>query len=192
MTVARDALYGLYGATRLARFDRAGTGYFDGTVDSAWRSFWANLFILPAYWILILLPDGGRGEAVGLLPYLTVETLSFAVKLLAYLLIVQQVMEMQGKADRVPAFIAAYNWASVLQMGAFLLGSALVAGELLPLALASAINTVFIVWAVALGWFIARHTLDIPALGAVGIVGLELFVAAFINGVTDSMVWGQG
>ncbi len=192
MTVARDALYGLYGATRLARFDRAGTGYFDGSVESAWRSFWANLFVLPAYWILILMPETTLADQVGVLPFLGVESLGFAIKLLAYLLIVQQIMEMQGKADRVPAFIAAYNWASVLQMGAFLLGAALAGGGLLPPQLVSAVNLVIFVWAAALGWFIARHTLDVPPLGAVGILGLELLVTAFVNGLTDAMIWGQG
>lgn len=191
MTVARDALYGLYGATRLARFDSAGIGYFDGTVDSAWRSFWANLFTLPAYWLWLLLQPSTIADQVGLLSFLTVEGLAFAIKLLAYLLVVHQVMEMMGSPERVPGFIAAYNWSSVLQMGVFLLTTTLIVGELLPDPVGQAVGQVAIFWALGFAWFMVRHTLNVHPLGALGILALELLVTALVNDLTDALVWRQ-
>jgi len=48
---AREMMYALYGAYRLARFDAGGMRYFDASIDGFWRSFFAAVLIAPFYLI---------------------------------------------------------------------------------------------------------------------------------------------
>ena len=52
MISGREVAIGIYGAWRLLHFDRAAVQYFDSTIDSFWKSFYAALVVLPAVIVL--------------------------------------------------------------------------------------------------------------------------------------------
>ena len=65
MLTLRETSYALFGAWRLAHFDRQGVAYFDRTREGALRSFWAAAILLPAYVILVLLHLSEMPVAIG-------------------------------------------------------------------------------------------------------------------------------
>lgn len=192
MSVARDAVYGLYGAARLARFDRDGTRWFDGSPEAAFRSFWAYAAILPAHWLLLALFSPDLAARVGLATVLAVETPVYVVKVVAYLLVVQRIAEAHDNAARVAGFVAAYNWAGILQMGAYLLVVLIGEAGLLPESVATGLTLIVVFWAAALGWFIARHMLDATPMGALALVVLEIVMAGLFDAGVDGLVWNKG
>jgi hypothetical protein len=183
MITAREAAYAIYGAWRLARFDAGGVQFFDNTVEAFWRSFYAALIALPGYGLLVLLRVAGTTDA-GAPPMtvLVVESISYAAGWFAFPLAMFYVARTFDLTASYFRYIAAYNWAIVLQV-TLLLGVTAVTASL-PLA-PGVVQLVFLVASFAIlayQWFIARATLGIAAGAAAGIVALDLVLGLLING----------
>lgn len=193
MSFVRDAAYGLYGALRLARFDRAGLRWIDGSDAGAWRSFQALWLLIPAYVVLLLLVGSSRPLLPGgVLHRLAGESVGEVVELGAYLLAARQVLVLTGSTANFPAYVAAYNWASVVQVVLLILVYLLLATGLVPQALGSAIMTVVAVALLIYSGFIARTALDITIPAAAGFVLLDVIITVMVSGITDALVYAPG
>jgi hypothetical protein len=175
----RDAVYGLYGAYRLAWLDKSGLSFFDRTGEGALRSFAVLFFVLPAYALIVLL----RGEAAGdnLYPALALRMLSYVVGWLAYLLLCWHIARRIGREDRYAGFVVAYNWASVLQLGVYLPVEALIAGQWLPPNGIAAIAILILLASAAYQWFVTKASLEISGLMAVGFVLTDMLVTKVVS-----------
>ena len=178
MTI-RDAVYGLYGAYRLAWLDKSGLSFLDRTGEGALRSFAVLFFVLPAYALIVLL----RGEAAGedLYAALALRMLSYVVGWLAYLLLCWQIVRRIGRDNRYAGFVVAYNWASVLQIGIYLPVEVLIAGQWLPPDAVAAIALIILVASAAYQWFVTKAALEVSGLMAFGFVLTDLLVTKVVS-----------
>lgn len=184
----REAAYGIYGAWRLALFDRAGAACFDGTAGAARRSFLAALVVAPAYLILLMLGFADRAPALPPVDLLIVESLAYVVNWTAFALAMYHITGSLGRGDRYFAFLAAYNWSAVVQMAAYLPAVALAASGMLG---AEAGN--FLIMAVTMAvlvyqWFVAATMLEVSRITAAGTVALDILLAVVVQVFVDSMV----
>ncbi|ACI99681.1 hypothetical protein [Rhodospirillum centenum] len=188
MSFARDALYGLYGAWRLARFDAAAAAWYDATPEAALASFRALWLVLPGFMLLLLFQLGGGFPPVMLAGRLVLESMGLVVGILAYLLVAFHVLELAGKQQEFGRYAAAYNWSYVVQVALLLGVHALDSSGLLGEEAAELMLFVATVWVLTYQWFIARATAGVGGLGALGLVAVDIFISIMVKNVTDAMV----
>jgi hypothetical protein len=185
---AREALYSIYGAWRLALLDRLGLNYLDKTPEGALRSFYAALLVLPAYAVLVVLRLWDVLADVSLLRFASVEGIAYVISWTAFPLAMYYVAGLLGRAERYFDFLSAYNWSSVIQMGIYLPVVAIADSGLLPAALGEGMVLVVTMLVLIYQWFIARTALDIGSGTAAGVVLLDMVLAVFITGTADGML----
>jgi len=188
MPTLREMAYSLFGAYRLALMDASGLDYFDRSSAGALRSFFAAVVVLPAYVLLVLLRLGDDEITAPLPTLLLIEGIAYVISWTAYALIMDEMSRFLDRGDRYPAFLSAYNWSSVLQMGVYLPAIALSESGLLPAGVGETV--VFAATLIVLGyqWFITQVALDLPGFTAAGLVMLDLILSVFISGAADGML----
>lgn len=182
MVTAREASYAIYGAYRLARFDANGAQFFDNTPEAFWNSFWAAAIVLPAYALLLLmrLADAPVNAGPGMV--LLVEGIAYVVGWFAYPLAAFYIARAFDRLKVYYRYIAAYNWAVVLQIGLLLAVSALDGSGLLPRDLGAFLSLAGSAAILAYQWFIARAVFAATIGGALAMVALDLTLGIVIDG----------
>ncbi len=179
MLSAREALYGLYGAYRLARFDRAGMGYFDTTPSGALASFKVLWLTLPMLALSYLLLDAelGRPENPGQLVFLLLVHL---VEWFGFLVLVEIVARRIDRDSRFPAFVAAHNWTMAIKVGALLAVVLAAAFGVFGTELSALLMIIVFVGVVVYRCFVYGVALDVPVPAAVGLVFIEIMLSLVI------------
>lgn len=183
-----EIVYGLYGAWRLARLDRAGMAFFDQSVEGFWKSFFAAVLVAPGYAILMIFDATEQDAQAGLLRLLLIHLCAYSLSWTVYPVMVHQICASIGRQPAFIGFIVAFNWAKVIQMAAYLPVVGIVASGVLPVGAALMLNG--LVYSLLLGyqWFVTRTALDITSLGAVGFVALDLVIGVMINAIALGMI----
>jgi hypothetical protein len=186
MTSLRDDASALYGAWRLACFDRGGIAWFDRSVSGFWRSFRAGAMTYPAFLILLgLRLADAEPAAADPLRLLLVATIGYVISWTAFPLVMLPVTRFLGREPRWLDFIIAYNWSQVVQYALLLASAGLAESALLPDALAISIIQAAFLAVLVYEWFIARAALDISGLAATMIVLVDLVLTAILGRVTS-------
>jgi hypothetical protein len=173
---------GLRGAFRLAQGKPDGLALIDLTPEGILRSFWAAAICLPGFLALKLIGwADGDGPAGGLGRGLLAELIGFVVAWAGYALATLPLAEAQGRKADWPRFIAAWNWANVVQ---YLVLLALTAPTLLglPGLLAHGLGLAAIGYALWLEWFVTKAALRIAGGPAAMFVLLDLLLGVFVGG----------
>ena len=184
---AREAVYSIFGAYRLAMLDKTGLSYLDRSPEGAIRSFYAALIVLPAYAVLVVLRLWDVLPEVSLLRFITVEGLAYVYKLVAFPLAMFHISGLLYRSARYFDFLSAYNWSSVIQIGLYR-GRRHVDSGLVPEGLGEGLVLLVTMLVLMYQWFIARTTLDINGGAAAGVVLLDMILAVFITGTADGML----
>lgn len=166
----------LWGALRLARFDREGLTAFSDDPGAAWQSFFAMVLVAPLYFAVLATDTSPDGETAGLTGYLY-EAVVFFGGWFTFPVIVWHVLDAFGRQDRFARFISAYNWTSVVQSTFFLVPA--LAVHLFPGAggfLGTAGILIFM-YILAYMWFVTKNILDIAAGQAILVVVLDILVS---------------
>ena len=182
MVTAREASYAIYGAFRLARFDANGVQYFDNTPESFWHSFWAAAIALPGYALLLMMRLADAPVAAGAGMVLLVEGIAYVASWFAYPLAIFYVARGFNRLHVYYRYIAAYNWAVILQVGLLLGVTALDASGVFPRTLGAMLSLAGTVAIFAYQWFIARAAFEATIGGALALVALDLTLGIAING----------
>ncbi|QQP88676.1 hypothetical protein IGS68_22055 [Skermanella sp. TT6] len=185
---AREAVYSIFGAYRLALLDKTGLSYLDRTPEGALRSFYAALIVLPAYAVLVALRLWDVLPQVSLLRFITVEGLAYVISWSAFPLAMFHISGLLDRSSRYFDFLSAYNWSSVIQMGVYLPVVAVSDSGLVPGSLGEGMVLIVTLLVLIYQWFIARTTLDISGGAAAGVVLLDMVLAVFITGTADGML----
>jgi hypothetical protein len=185
---AREVVYSIFGAYRLAMLDKTGLSYLDRSPEGAIRSFNAALIILPAYAVLVVLRLWDVLPDVSLLRFVTVEGLAYVISWTAFPLAMFHISGLLDRSERYFDFLSAYNWSSVIQMGVYLPVVAVADSGLMPEGLDEGLVLGVTMLVLMYQWFIARTTLDINGGSAAGVVLLDMILAIFITGVSDGML----
>jgi hypothetical protein len=194
-----EILQSLQGAWRLARLDRAGMTFFNLTVAGFWRSFFAAVLVAPGYAILIAQKLAER-EAVApevapsvvatgepaMIWAVVVQAVTYVLSWAAFPIVAALLTWLLNLGRAYVALIVAGNWASVIQMAAFL--AALLLGYVLPAALAPILITVVTGGILFYQWFVIRTALQTSGGVALAFVLVDLLVNTMINVGADRLV----
>jgi len=183
-------LAGLHGAGLLARGRPEGLAFVERTPEGAARSFWAAVLCLPVFLVLRAFAWASLGEpAGGVARGLAVEIIGYAVAWSGYALVSLPLARALGRAALWPRFIAAWNWANAVQYLVLLVLTvpALVG---LPAVLVQGLGLAALGYAVWLEWFVARHALRLPTLGAGLFVLLDLGFGIGLGWVVNGLAGG--
>ncbi|WP_186374224.1 hypothetical protein [Roseomonas gilardii] len=180
--LAVQVLAGLRGAVLLARGRAAGIAFTCLSPEGAARSFWAAVFCLPAF-LLLRLVSGAAGE-IGTDPlrFLVAELSGFVCSWVGYALASYWLAARAGLLARWPRFIAAWNWANIVQYVALLV--------LLPVPpgmVATWLGIAAFGYAMWLEWFVAREALGVNAFQAATFVALDLAISIFLAGAVQAV-----
>lgn len=179
MMFMQDALRHLYGALRLARFDRRGLDHIDGSAEGAIRSFRAALFVLPGYAVLAAFDLAGPLAETSTGRFILVFSIAYALEWTAFPLVMAWITPLIGADARYTRYVAALNWARVIQMAVFL--PALLLVFLAPDSGLAVLVLFVVVALIAYHWFVAREALEIRGGQAAGIVALNMGLSGAIS-----------
>jgi hypothetical protein len=178
----------LYGAWRLARFDAGGLQYFDNTVEEFWRSFYAAAIVAPMITILVVIHLAEMKVGAGPVRIFLVEAVTYALDWLIFPFIALYIADFIGKGDRYLRYIAARNWAVVLQMALFLFISLLSQAGVLGTGPAITFSVAATIAILIYQGFITRVALDVSIRASAAIVFLDLIIGIMLNVTTNRMI----
>jgi hypothetical protein len=179
---------GLGVALALLRLDIGALGRLDGGVEEARRSVRAVLFALPLYFLALILAGGLELAMLGRLSLLAVEASTVFIMAFATPVIVSLVAPAYGRAHRVPLFITAYNYLSVLSV-LVLLGAVLLARlseETTGLALL--LNGGYWLWSFVVLTVASRAILEIAWQSAILVTLVDAIVGQLVVAWSDALV----
>jgi hypothetical protein len=179
---------GLRGVFLLARGQAHGTMLIEDTPEGAARSFWAAAICLPGFLALMLLDWADDPPASGIAYALMVQLLAHAGGWAGFAVASQALAQAAGRGPEWPHFIAAWNWADVVQY-LLLLAVSLPPMLGLPRLLASALAIATLGYQLWLVWFLSRTTLRSGGL-AIAVVGLDLMVGVLVAALVGALTEG--
>lgn len=185
MVSLRDLLAAIYGALRLARLDASGLAFFDNTVESFWRSFWAAAVVAPGY-ILILGLHMLRQPEDDPWRYMAVQTIAYVIGWVAFPLAMVYISRLLDREDKLFRYIAAYNWFHLVRT-AVLVPLALLSATGLPEEGLAFLSLIVLAALLMYDWFIASRALEIDPMFAGGLVMIDLFLGFMIDGVARGL-----
>jgi len=185
MPSLREVLVRLYGAWRFACRDPRAMDWFDRSVTGVWRSFWAGAICYPGFLVLqTMQTDTSALTASTLLRYLVVSSIGYVIGWTAYPLTALPFCRWLVPEERALGFIAAYNWAQVLQTALVLVVASFGALHLVPDYGLAYAQTVAYLAILVYEWFIARIALDAGGGAATALVLLDVVLTAFLTQLT--------
>jgi hypothetical protein len=188
LSITGEIASGIYGAWRLARGDVGGIGYFNATRQGFWRSFLAMAIVAPLYASVVLLIYEDAVDRYEPMRFFAVHAIGYVVAWFLFPLIMLSVAQAIDRQGRFFAFIAAYNWASVIQN--FIYVPVVVVAQIdvipsdLTYLLVFAIKALVFVYT----WFIARSALGITGMLAAAIAAGDLVLAGVMNWIIEAML----
>lgn len=193
MISAREISQGVYGAWQLARFDSGGIKFFDNTPEAALASFKAAGLVVPIHIAFIALQTDWSTVEVGAFAATLIHIITFVTDWTAFPLAMYYVARFCDRDEWYWRYLAAYNWAQVLQITLFVIISALIASGLLPPALGGMLIFAALIAIFFYKGFIARVGLKTTAPATVGVVlldlGLSAVLSAFMANMLRGVVW---
>ena len=181
---------GIASAILLARGRVEGLRLLGHDLTAAAASFRAAFICLPVFlaikllgWALEGVPPRGLGVA------LAAELAAYALTWAGYALASKVLAEQAQAGPRWPHFIAAWNWANVVQY-------ALLAPLMLPVVLgapgwlSNGLGLGLLCYAVWLEWFVARHALGVSGPAATLFVLLDLALGLIVGGFAQRVAGG--
>lgn len=178
----------LYGCWRLVRTDPRGLSHFNDSVAGFWRSFFAAVIILPGHVLLLALRPEAIPEEAAIVRFVAVEAIGYVIGWVAFPLIMERLCEAIGRRDQFILFIVAFNWSQVVQLAIYLPVLLVKQVDMAPSSLAGILTVAVIAAILLYSWYIARTTLKVGGLTAVGIVVLHEFIAVLVLQVSKSMI----
>lgn len=175
-----DAIAALYGAVRLARFDKTGMRYFDTSITGFWNSFYAGAIVAPLYAVLVALRTAGAdvGGAA-----LLINGLAFVVNWLVFPVVMLTLVKMLHRERFYLRHIVAYNWASAVQNYVYLPLALLIQAGVLPTGVGALLSLMALGWVLIYSAFVTHIALDVPVPTAAGLVVIDLVLGVVINGL---------
>ncbi|MEE8333024.1 MAG: hypothetical protein V3R85_04180 [Alphaproteobacteria bacterium] len=192
MISAREISQGIYGAWRLAAFDDNGIKYFDNTPEAALASFKAALLVLPVHIALILLQTDWSLVTASVVAASLIHIITFIVDWSAFPLAMYYVARLCDRSQWYWRYLAAYNWAQVLQITLFVVISGAMAAGLVPPPLGGLLIFAALIAVFIYKGFIARVAMETTMPTTVGIVMLDLGISALLSAITANMLRGNG
>ena len=181
MNVPNDVARALYGAYRLALFDKKGHNFFDTSDHGFWRSFHVAFAIAPLYLVML-----GAQAFAGLVEkplgrYLALELSAYALSWLVFPVVMEWLSRTLGCRDKYVGFIVAYNWAMVPQYVLFIGILSLGLVGVIPMDVSQSLTTLIFFWTLIYAGFVIKTALEVPLMTTAGIIFLDLLLSLVLN-----------
>ena len=176
---------GLRGVLMLARGQAHGAMLIEDTPGGGARSFWSAAICLPGFLALVFLDWAEGPPAAGVAHAFLVHLIAQAGGWAGFAVASQALAQAAGRGPEWPHFIAAWNWANVVQY-LLLLAVSLPPLLGLPQPLASALAVATLGYQLWLVWFLAKTTLRSRGL-AIAVLGLDLVVGVAVAVLVASL-----
>jgi hypothetical protein len=181
----QEVTYRVYGAWLLARFDARGVQYFDDSPNAAFRSFYAAVLTAPAFIVISLLSlaTSELKEDMPAFIVLVVHTLFYVLLWVVAPVIIHRICQVIDRGDAFFRYLSANNWSNIITYHLNLVMVVLILGEILPAPVVGLLIFATYGYVIAYNWFIGLRCLDINALTAAGLVGLQLVLHVLIESI---------
>jgi hypothetical protein len=181
----QEVTYRVYGAWLLARFDARGVQYFDDSPNAALRSFYAAVLTAPAFIVISLLSlaTSELKEDMPAFIVLVVHTLFYVLLWVVAPVIIHRICQVIDRGDAFFRYLSANNWSNIITYHLNLVMVVLILGEILPAPVVGLLIFATYGYVIAYNWFIGLRCLDINALTAAGLVGLQLVLHVLIESI---------
>ncbi|MEA1677256.1 hypothetical protein [Nitrospirillum sp. BR 11163] len=176
----------LAGALHLAFLDKTAAARFPADRAGALRSFWVMLILLPGLvaldtvdrWMghpLVLVGEGpATAPVVPLAQAIPSLLLAYTIGTLAYFLMVERILHLQGNGALFPRLVAGFNWSGVVALIVVLPLAALAHTGWLSTPMALSIVWVSYFWNLFYEAYVARAILGTGWITATGFVFLDV------------------
>ena len=181
-----EVLSALYGAYRLAWFDRSGMTHFNLTVEGFWRSFFAAVLVAPAYAVLVGMQSSIEAEEFNIALVFLSEGIGYVLAWCAFPLAALFLTRLLGLDRHYVPLIVAHNWSAVLQTAAFV-GVVLLAA-ILPDGLGTLVVTLTTGAILVYQWFVIRTALQSSGGVALMLLLVDLVVTSLISAGADRVL----
>lgn len=180
----------IQGVWRLAKLDAGGAQQIDNTLEGFWRSFIAAIILLPAFFLLVSMdePPPGLTEP-STFRAIAVESIGYVVKWTAFPLAAIPMIAGLGRNDRYFGFIAALNWAQVIEMVPALV-LIFLSQTVLPPEVTGTLQFMLLAVFVLYEWYIAKTMLDVPGLAAAGLIFVSFAIWFFLMIMIQMLTYG--
>ena len=189
MLTFNEATSAVFGAYRLARFDRNGMAFIDRSPEGALNSFYAAVLLLPFFIFAELLHLWSDLAELSLLRVVAVDGIAYVISWTLFPVIMLSAVGAFDRQQRYFDFLATYNWSNVIQAGIYFPVLVLGGFGLLPepviIVLALAATAAVLVYA----WFVIKTSLDIAGPLAVALVGADFMISLALTDITDGMIY---
>ncbi len=184
----REVSSGFHGAWRFARLDRGAMAWFDRSAEGAKRSFWAATICYPGFVALLALHTAPADWArAGVAHILLVESIGYVFGWAAFPLAAMAFCRWLGREREGIGFVAAYNWAQLLETLVFVAVAAIAALDLLPEGAAEALSAMSLLLALVYEWFIARVAVGGGGAVAAMLVLIDIVLGAGLSRITQGL-----
>lgn len=182
----------LYGAFRLALFDKSGFDYFNKSRDGFWGSFFAAAIAFPVFILFAFYRFDDLSNQPGLtissLRFILVETVFFAISWLAYPVLMLTVSGLLGRTNRYFDYMVPYNWAIGVQSLLYVPLGLLIFSGGISVGAGAFLTLVFWSYLFAYTAFVAHHGLKIPWLNVAGVVALDFILTVILETVSAQSI----
>jgi len=187
MALERLVAVPLQGLMRLLRGDKAGLDAMGSGSDAGWIASFLipAILIAPAYAWMTARRLADLDAAPDFDMAFPVEAIGYVVGWTAFPVLSHAICERLGKGRSWYGYIAAYNWANVLQIAFYLPAALLGTIESVPSPLLFLVNIGAVTAAIAIHFRVVRVSLGIAAAQALMLVATDLAVGQLIARLVD-------
>lgn len=179
MPTAQEVLNSIFGAYRLALLDASAMRWFSVSMPGFWRSFTAAFLVAPPFALIVAMRFDQQDASVE--TFSLVESVTYVLGWTAFPLVMVPVCWALSLSDRYVAYIVAYNWSAVVQVGMSLPLVLLNAAGLLPAVVISLLAALVTGALLFYQWFIARAALQVAPLVALIVLAVDLLVGLIVR-----------
>lgn len=180
----------IHGVWRLALLDTSGAQQIENTLEGFWRSFIAAIILLPAFFFLVSLDEPPPGLAEpSAFRAIAVESIGYVVKWTAFPLAAIPMVAGLDRNDRYFGFIAALNWAQVIEIVPALT-MIFLTQTVLPPEMAAPAQIALLAAFVLYEWYIAKTMLDVSGLAAAGLIFVNFAIWFFLMIMIQMLTYG--
>ncbi len=190
MVSRADVFKALSGALLLAKFDKTGLNAIGHTRAAAKQSFFAAVIVAPMFFLWIGTHGFDTGPDAPLPFALIFELLSYACGWMIFPILMWHISAVLGCRARFFHFLAAYNWAAVIQNGMFMAVDVVFVSVGAPEGARTFFGMLLLVYVLLYGWYVAKSAMDLPGGPACLVVALDMLTSVLWETFTTDLVAG--
>ncbi|MGH6932966.1 MAG: hypothetical protein ACREEE_11100 [Dongiaceae bacterium] len=181
MLTLAEIVYAIRGLSLLVRFDARGFEYFDRSIAGFWRSFQVAVLVAPIHAILLVTFLPLIEPTASWQQILSAFVGLYIIGWFLYPVVAFEICRLFNKSEEYVGYIVVYNWLALITSFAHLLISVPIFLGVWATDTGGLIGELLYYALLVLAWFVARNSLRIEWLPAVGLVFVDYVLTEILN-----------